>query len=99
MTNKTTTTTENKAPSTNKVNRYFEDLKKETSALKLFLPIFIGMLAVTEIEGPILLYLIKVFWKHQTFVFPNPLYGLIVSFILSVALALIISFNHRSEQK
>lgn len=82
----------------NKVNRYFEKLKKETNALKLFVPVFIGMTAILEILSPAVLYVIKVFWKHQAYDFPNPLYGLVVSYIFATALALVISINHRSNQ-
>ena len=83
----------------NKINTYFENLKRETSAFKMFIPVFIGMTAVTEIVAPAVLYLIKVLWKHQTYSFPNPIYGIIVSFIFSVILAFIISSNHRAAQK
>lgn len=85
-------------PKMNKVNRYFEKLKKETNALKLFVPVFIGMTAILEILSPAVLYVIKVFWKHQAYDFPNPLYGLVVSCILSTAIALAISIDHRKGQ-
>ena len=80
-----------------KINNYFENLKKETSPVKLFIPIFLGMTAVTELVGPAALYFIKTVWKHQEFVFPNPLYGLTVSLVFGVVLALIISRNHRAK--
>ena len=82
-----------------KVNSYFEGLKAETSPIKLFIPIFIGFAAVLEIVYPAILYFIKTFWKHQTFEFPNPLYGLIAALLFATALSLIISRNHRARQQ
>ena len=83
----------------NKIKTYLEKLKTETSPVKLFIPIFLGMTALTEIEAPIIMYLIKTYWKHQTYEFPNPLYGLAVALVFSVAIALVISHNHRAEQR
>ena len=82
-----------------KVNNYFENLKAETNPIKLFLPIFLAFSALLEIGYPAILYVIKTLWKHQTYEFPNPLYGLAVAFVFGTALSLIISHNHRVEQK
>jgi Ni,Fe-hydrogenase I cytochrome b subunit len=82
----------------NTIRNYLVNLKTETSPVKLFVPIFLGMTAMTEIVGPISVYLIKTCWKHQSYVFPNPLYGIAVSLFFGVAIAMVISHNHRAEQ-
>lgn len=81
----------------NTINRYFESLRVETNPVKLFIPLLIAFSAVLEIVYPITLYFIKTFWKHQTFEFPNPIYGIVVAFLFSTVLSLIISHTHRVE--
>ena len=82
-----------------KVKRYFENLKAETNPVKLFIPIFISFTALLEIGLPVILYFIKTFWKHQTFEFPNPVYGFVVAVVFGTVLAFIISRNHRADQQ
>ena len=80
------------------IKKYFESLKVETNPVKLFIPIFIGFTAVLEIVYPITIYFIKL-WKHQTFEFPNPLYGLVAAFLFGTVLSLIIGHNHHVEKQ
>ena len=81
------------------IKRYYKKLKVETNPVKMFIPLFIAFAAVLEIVYPIILYVIKTFWKHQTYEFPNPLYGIVAAFLFGTVLSLIISHNHRVEQQ
>ena len=83
---------------TKKVNRYFESLKVETNPVKLFIPIFISFSVLLEILYPMILYFIKTSWKHRTYEFPNPIYGLAVAFFFAAALSIIISRTHRAKE-
>ena len=78
---------------------YLENLSTETSWLKLFIPIFIGLAIVTELGTPVVMYVFQVLIKHHEYDGPSFGYGICVSVIYAAILAGIISSNHRKMQQ
>lgn len=78
---------------------YFEKLKTETSWIKLFIPIFIGMSIMLVVLTPAIDYVIQVFIKNNEYEGHNIGYAICVSLIYSAIIAKVVSYNHKKNNQ